>query len=64
MNLSRENKLDALSGLIAVFGIALMFAAVELHTQALMEVGGGVVVLTALLRFWAFRAFRASQRLR
>ncbi len=56
MNLTRENKLDAWSGLVAMAGIALALAASELAFPLLMAVGVGVVAFTATARVWNFRS--------
>jgi hypothetical protein len=56
MNLTRENKLDVLSGSFAVLGIVLMLVASDLSQDFLMGVGAAIVVLTAGIRFWAFRS--------
>ncbi|MGH9512218.1 MAG: hypothetical protein ACRD2U_08790 [Terriglobales bacterium] len=60
MNLTKENKLDVLSGTLAVLGIVLMLAASELSLEFLMELGAAIVVMTAGVRFWVFRSSQHS----
>ena len=59
MNLTRENKLDVLSGFLAVFGIVLMVVGSEFSNSLLMIVGAAIVILTAGVRFWFFRSARS-----
>ena len=50
MSLTRENKLDAWSGLAAIAGVALTVAASELGAPALLGIGVGVVIITTIAR--------------
>ena len=55
MNLTKDNKLDAWSGLAAVVGVALTLAASELSRPLLMGIGVGIVAVTAIIRVSYFR---------
>lgn len=61
MNLTRENKLDAVSGIFAVMGIVLTLIASEFSLPILMGTGAAIVILTAIVRVTYFRASRAPR---
>jgi hypothetical protein len=56
MNFTRDNKLDALSGLFVLFGVALVLIASEFSDEKLMFAGVLIVVVAAVVRFISFRA--------
>ena len=62
MNLTKENKLDLSSGILAIAGVVLALVASEFSLRILMGVGAGIVVLTAIVRVSYFRASRAHPR--
>jgi hypothetical protein len=62
MNLTRENKLDAISGLFAVIGVILTLVASEFSLHILMALGAAIVILTAIVRVSYFRGSRPHLR--
>ena len=54
MNLTKENKLDAVGAVFAFVGIAVILA--SQFSLPWMGLGAAIVILTAIIRVWSFLA--------